>query len=232
MRRDEMGRGGAHLIPDGAEGRRVPVRVPVGGGVELARDGERRGVAGGLPHPVPVRRRLLSRRRRRRRCRRLLHLYSLSGADDGRTDRCRRRRRSLGEVRGGNGLGARRVACTPILTAFSGSGGGRAGARFLFLLLLVSSGSAHAQWPVACPRVFRMLRELPGTYARSLNLPGVTCGVHGWPTRQTEHARTHARRQVSFSRVENDRQASKKFFFAAPCKCYIHKSMQKNIFEA
>lgn len=71
----------AHLIPDGAEGRRVP--VPIGGGVELARDGERRGVAGGFPHPVPVRRRLLSRRRYRRR---LLHLYSFSGADDGRTD--------------------------------------------------------------------------------------------------------------------------------------------------
>ena len=67
----------AHLIPDGAEGWRVPVPVPVGGGVELARDGERRGVAGGLPHPVPVRRRLLSR---------LLHLYSFSGADDGWTD--------------------------------------------------------------------------------------------------------------------------------------------------
>lgn len=81
MRRDETrrgeGRGGAHLIPYGADGRQVP--VPVGSGVELARDGERRGVAGGLPHPVPVRRRLLSRRR-------LLHLYSFSGADDGRTD--------------------------------------------------------------------------------------------------------------------------------------------------
>ena len=76
----------AHLIPDGAEGWRVPVSVPVGDGVELARDGERRGVAGGLSHPVPVRRRLLSRRRRRRRRSRLLHLYSFSGADDGWTD--------------------------------------------------------------------------------------------------------------------------------------------------
>lgn len=72
---------GANLIPDGAERRRVAVPVPVGGGrggVELARDRERRGVAGGLPHPVPVRRRLL-RRRRRRSSRRVLHLCAGDG---------------------------------------------------------------------------------------------------------------------------------------------------------
>jgi hypothetical protein len=150
----------AHLIPDGAEGRRVP--VPIGGGVELARDGERRGVAGGFPHPVPVRRRLLSRCR----CRRLLHLYSFAGADDGRTDGCtdwcRRRRRSLGEARERDG--ARRVACTPILTAFLG-------ARFLFLLL-VPSGSAHTPSGVRRAHVFQMLREPSRQlHAQRLNEP-------------------------------------------------------------
>jgi hypothetical protein len=159
----------AHLIPDGPEGRRVP--VPIGGGVELARDGERRGVAGGFPHPVPVRRRLLSRCR----CRRLLHLYSFAGADDGRTDGCtdwcRRRRRSLGEARERDG--ARRVACTPILTAFLG-------ARFLFLLL-VPSGSAHT--PSGVPTCSRCFGNLHGSYTLNgsmnlVNLPGyVETGV-------------------------------------------------------
>lgn len=65
-----MGGGGGppHLIPHGAERRRVAVPVGGGGGgrVELAGDGQRRGVPGGLPHPVPIRRRLLRRGRRRR----------------------------------------------------------------------------------------------------------------------------------------------------------------------
>ncbi len=68
---DKKMRGGGgppHLIPHGAERRRVAVPVGGGGGgrVELAGDGQRRGVPGGLPHPVPIRRRLLRRGRRRR----------------------------------------------------------------------------------------------------------------------------------------------------------------------
>lgn len=144
----------AHLIPDGAEGRRVP--VPIGGGVELARDGERRGVAGGFPHPVPVRRRLLSRSR----CRRLLHLYSFAGADDVRTD----------------GL-----VPTTVQISRRGAGTGWGSTRRFLFLLLVPSGSAHT--PSGVPTCSRCFGNLHGSYTLNgsmnlVNLPGyVETGV-------------------------------------------------------
>ena len=107
--------GGADLVPDGAERRRVAVPVAVGGGrgrVELARDRERRGVAGRLPHPVPVRRRLLRRRRRRRCC--VLHLRSFSPQLPAPTTGGSVSAADLSARRGaGTGKG---VACAPILT--------------------------------------------------------------------------------------------------------------------
>lgn len=129
----------AHLIPDGPEGRRVP--VPIGGGVELARDGERRGVAGGFPHPVPVRRRLLSRSR----CRRLLHLYSFAGADDVRTDGLVPTTVQISRRGAGTGWGSTR-------RLHSNSDRFPGGSLPLSPFGAVRV-SAHAQWRAACPRV-------------------------------------------------------------------------------
>jgi hypothetical protein len=143
----------------------------------------------------------------------------------GRTDWCRRRHRSQGEARRGAGTGwgstARRVECTPILTAFSGL----APLSFslsLSLLCLRLFGSAHSiqcgLWMRA--RMLQMLREPSQQLHYTLTEPSsskqrglayhITVGstVHGWPP----HARHRTRWCPSVAWITNVTH-QKCFFF-------------------